>query len=159
MVEVPLQYFREDFSPDWDLLGPIDSAEKQQIVVEELSSQLVSTHCEFISLSSTPSAPPSNCFHYYYISNIQDRIETHLTSEIAGRYSSFFEASIYIQELREDLQRLLEHAAEKRGSMKTVVAGSEEAASTAIALRKRKERLLETLDLAMVSTNSNSFLF
>lgn len=42
LVEVPLQYFREDFTLDWDLLGAIDSPEKQQVVVEELSSQLVS---------------------------------------------------------------------------------------------------------------------
>jgi hypothetical protein len=42
MTEVPLQYFRQDFSLDWDLLGPIDTPEEQQAVVEELSAQLVS---------------------------------------------------------------------------------------------------------------------
>ena len=41
VVDIPLQYFREDFFLDWDLLGPIDTPEQQQVVVDELSSQLV----------------------------------------------------------------------------------------------------------------------
>ena len=44
MVEVPMQYFREDFTLDWELLGAIDNPDNQQAVEEELSSQLVSNY-------------------------------------------------------------------------------------------------------------------
>ena len=39
-----MQYFREDFTLDWELLGAIDNPDNQQAVEEELSSQLVSNY-------------------------------------------------------------------------------------------------------------------
>lgn len=89
---------------------------------------------------------------------MQDRIETHLTSEIAGRYSSFFEASIYIQELQEDVQQLVGEIVTKRKDMESVVAEAQEGTETAITLRRRKQNLLKTLDLAMVRYAIKKFL-
>jgi vacuolar protein sorting-associated protein 54 len=116
LVEVPLEYFQEDFSLDWGLIGPLDTLEKQQAVVDELSSQL-------------------------------DRIETHLTSEIASRYNSFFEASIYIEQLQEDLKSLVDQVAEKRLQTAHVAAEARGASATARTLQRQKQNLLSTLDL------------
>jgi hypothetical protein len=116
LLEVPLEYFQEDFTLDWGLIGPLDSLEKQQAVLNELSFQL-------------------------------DRIETHLTSEIAGRYSSFFEASIYIEQLQEDLKHLVDQVAEKRSHTANVAAEAKHASATARMLQRQKQNLLATLNL------------
>ncbi|KAH7622162.1 putative Vacuolar protein sorting-associated protein 54, chloroplastic [Nannochloris sp. 'desiccata'] len=116
LVEVPLEYFQEDFTLNWGLIGPLDSIEKQQAVVDELSLQL-------------------------------DRIETHLTSEIAGRYDRFFEASIYIEQLQEDLKSLVDEVAERRLQTAQVAAEAKDASATARALQRQKRNLKSTLDL------------
>lgn len=76
-----------------------------------------------------------------------DRIETHLISEIAGRYDSYFEASIYIEELQGDLKRLVDEVAERRLQTAQVAAEARDASATARTLQLQKQNLKSTLDL------------
>jgi DNA-binding ferritin-like protein len=116
LVEVPLEYFQENFTLDWGLIGSLDSLEQQQAAVDELSLQL-------------------------------DRIETHLTSEIAGRYDSFFEASIYIEQLQEDLKSLVDDVAERRLQTAQVAVEAKDASATTRALQRQKQNLKSALNL------------
>lgn len=85
-----------------------------------------------------------------HLSFHQDRIETHLTSEIAAKYSSFFEASIYIQELRNDVERLVDEVRSKRAVMGGLGEDTRQGSQTNEVLRNRKENLLHTLELVTV---------
>ena len=145
MAEVPSHYFQEGFRLDLDSLGPIESPEMQQSVVEELSLQLVRSSMPYYRYLTELISNRHPFFLFLYL--FQDRVETHLTTEIAGRYNSYFEASIFIQQLKDDVQQLTEHVIEKRRGMAAVLRQAEGAAATASALCRRKQNLLAALDL------------
>jgi len=82
--------------------------------------------------------------------SLQDTAETQLTHEIADRYESFFEASIYVQELHGHVEQLLQAVAQTRSETKLISEEGSNGAERATTLTRKRENLLSTMHLCMV---------
>lgn len=88
----------------------------------------------------------------YYFNNIllQDSIETYLIHEISARYESFFEASVFVHELKGNVNTLLTQVTEKRKVMDTLVEETKEHAENAVQLKRKRANMTAALKLATV---------